>query len=78
MPTPQLPDDTPIDKLRLPGRMREALRAGGLKTVGEIREKSDRQLLAIGDLGSGSIAQLRASLGVASVRVVRQAESSDT
>jgi len=78
MPTPQLPDDTPIDKLRLPSRMREALRAEGLKTVGEIREKSDRQLLAIGDLGSGSIAQLRASLGVASVRVVRQAESSDT
>jgi len=35
-------------------------------------------LLAVGDLGSGSIAQLRASLGVESVRVVRQAESSDT
>jgi DNA-directed RNA polymerase alpha subunit len=58
--------------------MREALRAEGLKTVGEIREKSDRQLLTIRDLGNGSIAQLRASLGVASVRVVRQSESSDT
>lgn len=78
MPTPQLPDDTPIDTLRLTTRMREALRAEGLKTVGEIREKSDRQLLTIRDLGNGSIAQLRASLGVASVRVVRQAESSDT
>ena len=77
-PTPQLPDDTPIDTLRLTTRMREALRAEGLKTVGEIREKSDRQLLTIRDLGNGSIAQLRASLGVASVRVVRQAESSDT
>jgi DNA-directed RNA polymerase alpha subunit len=77
-PTPQLPDDTPIDTLRLTTRMREALRAEGLKTVGEIREKSDRQLLTIRDLGNGSIAQLRASLGVASVRAVRQAESSDT
>jgi DNA-directed RNA polymerase alpha subunit len=78
VPTPQLPDDTPIDTLRLTTRMREALRADGLKTVGEIREKSDRQLLTIRDLGNGSIAQLRASLGVASVRAVRQAESSDT
>ena len=78
VPTPQLPDDTPIDTLRLTTRMREALRAEGLKTVGEIREKSDRQLLTIRDLGNGSIAQLRASLGVASVRVVRQAVSSDT
>jgi DNA-directed RNA polymerase alpha subunit len=76
MPTPQLPDDTPIDKLRLATRMREALRAEGLKTVGEIREKSDRELLTIRDLGSGSIAHLRASLGVAPV--ARQAESSDT
>ena len=77
-PTPQLPDDTPIETLRLTTRMREALRAEGLKTVGEIREKSDRQLLTIRDLGNGSIAQLRASLGLASVRVARQAESSDT
>jgi DNA-directed RNA polymerase alpha subunit len=78
VPTPQLPDDTPIDTLRLTTRMREALRAEGLKTVGEIREKSDQQLLTIRDLGNGSIAQLRASLGLASVRVARQAESSDT
>src|SRR5882757_5592327 len=62
-PTPQLPDDTPIEKLRLTARVREAFRAAGLKTVGEIREKSDQQLLTIRDLGSGSIAHLRASLG---------------
>jgi DNA-directed RNA polymerase alpha subunit len=78
MPTPQLPDDTPIDKLRLTTRMREALRAEGLKTVGEIREKSDRQLLSIRGLGTGSIAHLRASLGVTSIHVERQAEHSDT
>jgi len=28
MPTPQLPDDTPLDKLRLTTRMREALHPG--------------------------------------------------
>jgi DNA-directed RNA polymerase alpha subunit len=78
MPTPQLPDDTPIDKLRLTSRMREALHAAGLKTVGDIRDRSDRQLLAIRDLGSGSIAHLRACLGVAPVQVVGQAENSDT
>jgi DNA-directed RNA polymerase alpha subunit len=78
MPTPQLPDDTPIDKLRLTTRIRAALRAEGIKTVGEIREKSDQQLLTIRDLGSGSVVHLRAALGVASVHGVRQAESSDT
>jgi DNA-directed RNA polymerase alpha subunit len=77
-PTPQLPDDTPIEKLRLTARMRQALRAEGLKTVGEIRGKSDQQLLTIRDLGSGSIAHLRASLGVAPVDVVKRAENSDT
>jgi DNA-directed RNA polymerase alpha subunit len=78
IPTPQLPDDTPIDKLRLTTRMREALHTRGIRTVGEIREKSDQQLLSIRDLGKGSVAHLRASLGVASVHVVRQAENSDT
>jgi DNA-directed RNA polymerase alpha subunit len=78
VPTPQLPDDTPIDRLRLTARMRVALCAEGLKTVGEIREKSDQQLLSIRDLGRGSIDHLRASLGVTSVHVVRRATSSDS
>ena len=78
VPTPQLPDDTPIDKLQLTTRIREALHAGGLRTVGEIRDKSDQQLLAIRDLGSGSVAHLRASLSVTPVRAVTQAENSDT
>jgi DNA-directed RNA polymerase alpha subunit len=77
VPTPQLPDDTPIDKLQLTTRIREALHAGGLRTVGEIRDKSDQQLLSIRDLGSGSVAHLRASLSVTPVRAVRQAENSD-
>jgi DNA-directed RNA polymerase alpha subunit len=78
VPTPQLPDGTPIDNLQLTTRIREALHAGGLRTVGEIRDKSDQQLLAIRDLGSGSIAHLRASLGVTPVHAVRQPENSDT
>jgi len=78
VPTPQLPDDTPIEKLRLTTRMREALHAGGLRTAGEIRDKSDQQLLAIRDLGSGSIAHLRASLGMTPVHAARQAENSNT
>ena len=78
VPTPQLPDDTPIDKLQLTTRIREALHAGGLRTVGEIRDKSDQQLLSIRDLGSGSVAHLRASLSVTPVRAVRQAENPDT
>jgi hypothetical protein len=77
-PTPQLPDDTPIDRLRLTARMREALRAAGLTTVGEIREKSDQQLLSIRDLGRDSLDHLRASLGVTSVHAVRRAANSDT
>jgi DNA-directed RNA polymerase alpha subunit len=78
IPTPQLPDDTPIDRLRLTARMREALLAEGLKTVGEIRKKSDQQLLGIRDLGKGSVDHLRTSLGVTSVPVMRQAATSDT
>jgi DNA-directed RNA polymerase alpha subunit len=77
-PTPQLPDDTPIDRLRLTARMREALLAEGLKTVGEIRKKSDQQLLGIRDLGKGSVDHLRTSLGVTSVPVMRLAATSDT
>jgi DNA-directed RNA polymerase alpha subunit len=58
--------------------MREALLAEGLKTVGEIRKKSDQQLLGIRDLGKGSVDHLRGSLGATSVPVMRQAATSDT
>src|SRR4030081_1354714 len=35
-PAPELPDDTPIDKVRFTTRIRTALTAVGWKTVGEI------------------------------------------
>jgi DNA-directed RNA polymerase alpha subunit len=63
-PAPGLPDETPIDNVRFSTRIRSALNAAGLKTVGEIREASDATLLSLRDLGAGSIARLRETLGL--------------
>ena len=62
-PTPELADDTPTDSIRFPTRIRNVLAAEGLKTVGEIREASDKMLIALPDLGRGSVAYLRKTLG---------------
>jgi DNA-directed RNA polymerase alpha subunit len=62
-PKPELPDDTPIDHIRLPTRIRNVLAASGLKTVGEVREAADETLLSFQDLGHGSIKHLRMTLG---------------
>jgi DNA-directed RNA polymerase alpha subunit len=70
-PTPELPDDTPIDKVRFATRIRTALIAAGWKTVGEIREASDATLLSLQDLGKGSVAHLRKTLGLPSEEGVR-------
>jgi DNA-directed RNA polymerase alpha subunit len=50
-PTPGLPDDTPIENGQLPARIRNAMAAADLKTVGEIRKASDDMLLTLPDLG---------------------------
>jgi hypothetical protein len=42
-----------------------------LKTVGEIREASDAMLLSLQDLGKGSVADLRETLGLPSTDGVR-------
>jgi DNA-directed RNA polymerase alpha subunit len=73
-PTPELPDDTPIDRVQFPARIQKALAAGGLKTVGEIRETSNDMLLNLQDLGSGSISYLREVLGLPSCDGVRPLE----
>jgi DNA-directed RNA polymerase alpha subunit len=70
-PAPELPDDTPIDNVRLSTRIRNAVTAAGLKTVGEIREASDATLLGLQDLGKGSVAHLRETLGLPSCDSVR-------
>ena len=40
-PTPEPPEDTPIENVRFSTRIRNARTAAGWKTVGEIREASD-------------------------------------
>jgi DNA-directed RNA polymerase alpha subunit len=62
-PTPELPNDTPIDRVRFPARIQNVLVAAGLKTVGEVRETSDETLLSFQDFGKGSVAHLRETLG---------------
>ena len=37
-PMPELPDNTPIDRIRFPARIQNGLAAAGLKTIGEVRE----------------------------------------
>jgi DNA-directed RNA polymerase alpha subunit len=70
-PRPELPDDTPIDSVRLPARIHNVLAAAGLKTVGEVREISDETLLSFQDLGQGSVDHLRKSFGLPSTDGVR-------
>ena len=54
-PTPELPDDTPLECVRFSTRIRNALEFGGLKTVGEARTASDAVLLSFQGLGRGSV-----------------------
>jgi DNA-directed RNA polymerase alpha subunit len=50
-PAPELPDDTLIEQVRFSTRIRNALNAAGMKTIGEVRETSDDNLLSLQDLG---------------------------
>jgi DNA-directed RNA polymerase alpha subunit len=70
-PTPELPDNTPIEDVRLPTRIRNVLAAADLKTVGEVRETADETLLAFQNLGPESVAHLRKTLGLPSSDGVR-------
>jgi DNA-directed RNA polymerase alpha subunit len=65
-PTPELPDDTPIENVQLPTRLRNALADAGLKTLGEVRETADETLLSFQDFGPGSLTHLRQTLGLPS------------
>jgi DNA-directed RNA polymerase alpha subunit len=70
-PTPELPDDTSIREVRFPERIKNALFAAGLKTVGEVREMPDEGLLNLPDFGKVSVAHLRETLGLPSTEGVR-------
>jgi DNA-directed RNA polymerase alpha subunit len=70
-PAPELPDDTPIENVRFATRIRNALNAAGMKTVGDVREVSDAVLLSLPDFGSSSLSYLREALGLPSTDGVR-------
>ena len=57
-PTPELPDNTPIEHIRFPTRLRKVLTAAGPKTVGKVRETADEALLSFQDLGPDSVGYL--------------------
>jgi len=62
-PTPDLPDETSVNTVRLPTRIRNALAAVQVQTVGEVRRMPDRQLFALQNIGRKSLAFLRRALG---------------
>jgi DNA-directed RNA polymerase alpha subunit len=70
-PTPELPDNMATREVRFPTRIKNALFAAGLKTVGDVREMSDSALLSLPDFGEGSVAHLRETLGLPSTARVR-------
>ena len=61
---PDLPDDTLVEMVRLPTRIRNAVKFAGLKTIGDLRETTDEALASIPNLGPGSVKWIRAQLGV--------------
>jgi DNA-directed RNA polymerase alpha subunit len=65
-PTPELPDNTPIERVIFSTRIQNALRTAGLKTVGEVREVSDETLISLPDFGKSSLSDLREKLGLPS------------
>jgi hypothetical protein len=68
---PELPDATALENVRFSTRIRNAITAAGWKTVGEVREASDATLLSLPDVGPGSVAHLRETLGLPSTDGVR-------
>ena len=62
-PSPDLPGDTPLQHVRLPVRVRNALTSGGLRTVGEVRETSASDLLTFQNVGLRTIAVICELLG---------------
>lgn len=59
---PDLPDDTLLEMVRLPTRIRNAMQFAGLKTIG-VRETKDATFASIPNLGPASVKWLREALG---------------
>jgi DNA-directed RNA polymerase alpha subunit len=77
-PTPELPDDMPIEGVLFSTRIQNALRAADLKTVGEVREISDEALISLPDFGRSSLSNLRMKLGLPSSAGVRPTSKKPT
>jgi DNA-directed RNA polymerase alpha subunit len=60
---PELSDDILIEMVRIPTRIRNAIKYAGLKTVGDLRETTDETFASIPKLGPGSVKWLRARIG---------------
>ena len=71
-PIPELPDDTLVEGVNLPPRVRNALLLAGVRTVGQAREMPDRDLLRLPDFGKSSLEYLRQSLGLPSSEGVQK------
>jgi hypothetical protein len=71
VPRPELPDDTPIELLDLPPKLRQILKAAGLQTAGATREIADEVHLSFRNFSAGSVAYLRETLGLPSCDGVR-------
>ena len=56
------PDDTLVEMVRLPTRIRNAVKFAGLKTIGDLQETTDATFASIPNLGPGSVKWLRAKL----------------
>ena len=62
-PTPMLLNETLLDNVALPTRIRNTFKFQGLKTVGDVREASDATLLSFQDFGWGSLTFCREVFG---------------
>jgi DNA-directed RNA polymerase alpha subunit len=71
-PTPELPDDTLVEIVNLPPRLRDALLRAGIRTVGQAREAPDCDLLKLPDIGKSSLHYIRRSLGLPSSEGVQK------
>jgi DNA-directed RNA polymerase alpha subunit len=60
---PDLPDNTLIEMVRVPTRIRNAIQYAGLKTIGDLRDTTDKTFASIPNLGAGSVNWLRVRLG---------------
>ena len=60
---PDLPDNTLVEMVRLPTRIRNAIQYAGLKTIGDLRDTTDKTFASIPNLGPGSVKWLRERIG---------------